>query len=51
MFMNLAAFLEEHVRKTLSAYEQQPELIREHARAEEETLSVGYGHRQLFELV
>ena len=40
--MNLAAFLEEHVRKTLSAYEQQPELIREHARAEEETLSVGY---------
>lgn len=49
--MSLAQFLEDHVAKTLAAYEVHEDRIREDARAEEAQLSGGYGHRQVFELI
>ena len=47
----LGDYIAEESRKTLAAYEQQPNLVDEHANQEEGTARGGYAHRQLFELV
>lgn len=47
----LGQFISEESEKTLSAYEAQPNLIREHANQEHDTSRGGYAHRQLFELI
>ena len=38
-------------KKSLNAYHEQPKLLKEHARSEQDTAQGGYAHRQLFELV
>lgn len=47
----LGRFISEESEKTLSAYDAQPNLIREHANHEHDTSRGGYAHRQLFELI
>lgn len=47
----LGRFISEESENTLSAYDAQPNLIREHANHEHDTSHGGYAHRQLFELI
>ena len=47
----LGNFIVREARRSLSAYREQPKLITEHARSEQDTAQGGYAHRQLFELV
>lgn len=47
----LGKIITQEVLKSLNAYCEQPKLITEHARAEQDTTQGGYAHRQLFELV
>ena len=47
----LSTYITEESEKTLKAYREQPILVDEHARQEEDTAFGGYAHRQLFELV
>lgn len=47
----LGRFIVNESEKSLKSYQEQPNLITEHARAEFSTVHGGYAHRQLFELV
>ena len=47
----LGNFIVREALKSLNAYREQPKLITEHARSEQDTAQGGYAHRQLFELV
>ena len=47
----LGEFIVQKSQKSLNAYREQPKLIMEHARSEQDTAQGGYAHRQLFELV
>lgn len=47
----IGKFINQEAQNSLSAYRQQPKLILEHARLEQDTAKGGYAHRQLFELV
>jgi superfamily II DNA or RNA helicase len=47
----IATHVAEEARRTLAAYQVQPNLLREHVGIEEEVLSGGYGHRQIHELI
>ena len=47
----LGAFIVQETKKSLNAYHEQPKLITEHVRVEQDTAKGGYAHRQLFELV
>ena len=47
----LGAYVKEESRRTITAYENQPRLVLEHANLEQDTARGGYAHRQLFELV
>ena len=47
----LGAFIVRETQKSLNAYREQPKLVTEHVRLEQDTAQGGYAHRQLFELV
>ena len=47
----IGMFIEQEAQKSLKAYREQPRLVTEHARSEQDTAQGGYAHRQLFELV
>ena len=47
----LGEFIVGETQKSLNAYREQPKLIEEHARIEQDTAQGGYAYRQLFELV
>ena len=47
----IGAFIAQEAEKSLNAYREQPRLVKEHARSEQDTAQGGYAHRQLFELV
>lgn len=47
----IAEYIRQQSIRTLAAYRSQPNLVVEHANAEEDTARGGYAHRQLFELV
>ncbi len=47
----LGAFIVKEAKKSFNVYREQPNLITEHARLEQDTAQGGYAHRQLFELV
>ena len=46
----LGGYVTEEVRKTLSSYREQPNLVAEHASHERATADGGYAHRQIVEL-
>ena len=46
----IGKFIVREAQKSLNAYREQPRLITEHARLEQDTAQGGYAHRQLFEL-
>lgn len=46
----LGRHVTEEVRKTLSSYREQPNLVAEHASQERATADGGYAHRQIVEL-
>lgn len=48
---SLGAFIVREAKKSLNAYREQPRLVTEHARIEQDTAQGGYANRQLFELV
>ncbi len=47
----IGEFIVQETKKSLNAYREQPKLITEHVRIEQDTAQGGYAHRQLFELV
>jgi len=47
----IGRFITKEAQSSLNAYRQQPRLVSEHARSEQDTALGGYAHRQLFELV
>ena len=47
----IGLFIEQEAQRSLNAYREQPKLVTEHARSEQDTAQGGYSHRQLFELV
>lgn len=47
----LADVVEDHTRRMLNAYREQPGLVKEHAGLEENLSQGGYGRRQLLELI
>ena len=47
----IGVYIVEESKKTLDAYQMQPNLVIEHANHEEDTARGGYARRQLFELV
>ena len=47
----LGVFIVRETKKSLKAYREQPRLVTEHARIEQDTAQGGYANRQLFELV
>ncbi len=47
----IGEFIVQETKKSLNAYREQPKLITEHVRIEQDTVQGGYAHRQLFELV
>ena len=47
----IAAFIMEETKRTLRAYQEQPNLVTQDANHEHDTAHGGYAHRQLFELV
>ena len=47
----IGKFIVQETEKSLNAYREQPKLITEHARLEQDTTLGGYAHRQVFELV
>ena len=48
---SLGMFIVREAEKSLKAYREQPRLVAEHARIEQDTAQGGYANRQLFELV
>ena len=48
---DIGVYIREERKKSLESYRSQPNLVAEHANAEEDTARGGYAHRQLFELV
>lgn len=47
----IGRFIAKETQSSLNAYREQPRLVSEHARLEQDTASGCYAHRQLFELV
>ena len=47
----LGEFIVQETKRSVNAYREQPKLITEHARSEQDTAQGGYAQRQLFELV
>ena len=47
----IGAFIEQEAKKSLNAYREQPKLVTEHARSEQDAAQSGYAHRQLFVLI
>ena len=48
---SLGVFIVREAKKSFKAYREQPRLVTEHARIEQDTAQGGYANRQLFELV
>ena len=48
---DIGVYIRQESEKTLAAYRNQPNLVRQDANLEEDTARGGYAHRQLFELV
>ena len=48
---DLGRYITEESQRTLNSYRQQPNLVEEHAKLEQDTAQGGYQHRQLYELI